>query len=65
MSINDRIQEIGILRSIGTERAEIRRMFVYEAIILGIIGAGLDGFMSLIIGYTVFLFLPKAEKFWR
>ncbi len=69
MSVNDRIQEIGILRSIGTERAEIRRMFVYEAIILGIIGAGVGGFMSLIIGYTVvnvfvgntkYFFLPAS-----
>ncbi|HSQ93292.1 MAG TPA: ABC transporter permease, partial [Methanoregula sp.] len=29
MSVNERVQEIGILLSIGTETGEVRRMFVY------------------------------------
>jgi putative ABC transport system permease protein len=53
MSVNERVQEIGILISIGTERGEVRRMFLYEAFILGLIGAGVGGFMSLVIGYSV------------
>jgi putative ABC transport system permease protein len=69
MSVSERIQEIGILLSIGTEPGEIRRMFVYEAFILGLIGAAVGGFMSLIIGYTVvgamigstdYFFLPES-----
>ena len=43
MSVNERVQEIGILLSIGTETGEIRRMFLYEAFILGIIGAVVGG----------------------
>ena len=53
MSVNERVQEIGILLSIGTEKGEVRRMFLYEALILGIIGAVVGGIMSLIIGYSV------------
>jgi putative ABC transport system permease protein len=53
MSVSERVQEIGILLSIGTEKGEIRRMFLYEAFILGIIGAVIGGIMSVIIGYTV------------
>lgn len=53
MSVNERIQEIGILLSIGTEKGEVRRMFLYEAFILGILGAGLGGLMSIVIGYSV------------
>ncbi|PKL58705.1 MAG: ABC transporter permease [Methanomicrobiales archaeon HGW-Methanomicrobiales-5] len=69
MSVNERIQEIGILLSIGTEKGEVRRMFLYEAIILGILGAGVGGVGSLIIGYSVvsymigtteFFFLPES-----
>jgi putative ABC transport system permease protein len=69
MSVNERVQEIGILLSIGTETGEVRRMFVYEALILGILGAGLGGVMSLVIGYSVvdammgtteFFFLPDS-----
>ena len=69
MSVNERIQEIGILLSIGTERGEVRRMFLYEALILGILGGGVGGFCSLVIGYSVvsamigttaYFFLPES-----
>lgn len=69
MSVNERVQEIGILLSIGTETGEVRKMFVYEALILGILGAGIGGLMSLVIGYSVvdammgtteFFFLPDS-----
>jgi len=69
MSVKDRIQEIGILLSIGTEQGEIRRMFLYEALILGIIGASVGGIMSFIIGYstvsamignTSYFFMPES-----
>jgi len=53
MSVNERIQEIGILLSIGTERGEVRRMFLYEAFILGLLGAVIGGVCSLVIGYSV------------
>ncbi len=69
MSVSERVQEIGILLSIGTETGEVRRMFLYEAFILGIIGAGIGGVMSVIIGYSVvsamigntaYFFLPES-----
>ncbi|MGA7796995.1 MAG: ABC transporter permease [Methanoregula sp.] len=53
MSVSERVQEIGILLSIGTEKGEVRRMFMYEAFILGLLGAGIGGASSLIIGYSV------------
>jgi putative ABC transport system permease protein len=69
MSVNERVQEIGILLSIGTETGEVRRMFLYEAFILGIIGAIIGGVMSIVIGYSVvsamigntaYFFLPES-----
>jgi len=69
MSVNERIQEIGILLSIGTETGEIRRMFLYEAFILGIIGAVVGGIASIVIGYSVvsamigttdYFFMPES-----
>jgi putative ABC transport system permease protein len=53
MSVSERIQEIGILLSIGTERGEVRRMFLYEAFVLGLLGAAIGGVCSLAIGYSV------------
>jgi len=55
MSVTERIREIGILRSIGTQKSEIRRMFLYEAIILGLVGAGIGAVMSIILGWLVVL----------
>ena len=55
MSVTERIREIGILRSIGTQRTEIRKMFIYESAILGVIGAVLGAVMSMAIGWVVVL----------
>ncbi len=69
MSVKERVQEIGILLSIGTEKGEVRRMFLYEAFILGIIGAVVGGICSFVIGYAVvsamigntsYFFLPDS-----
>jgi putative ABC transport system permease protein len=69
MSVSERVQEIGILLSIGTEKGEVRRMFLYEAFILGIVGSALGGVASLVIGYSVvsamigstaYFFLPAS-----
>ncbi len=63
MSVNERVQEIGILLSIGTEKGEVRRMFLYEAVILGILGAGIGGVGSLIIGYSVVSYMIGTTKY--
>jgi putative ABC transport system permease protein len=63
MSVNERVQEIGILLSIGTESGEVRKMFVYEALILGILGAGIGGVMSLVIGYSVVSAMMGTTEF--
>ena len=63
MSVNERIQEIGILLSIGTEKGEVRRMFLYEAVILGILGAGIGGIGSLIIGFSVVSYMIGTTKY--
>jgi putative ABC transport system permease protein len=41
IAVNQRWKEIGILRSIGVEQSNIRNMFLYEAGVIGAIGAGL------------------------
>ena len=64
MSVTERIKEIGILRSIGTRRSEIRRMFLYESAILGIIGSTLGAVFSLIGSFVLtYLMLNTTEYF--
>ena len=63
MSVTERIREIGILRSIGTQRTEIRKMFIYESAILGVIGAVLGAVMSLAIGWVVVLAMVGSTEY--
>ncbi|HUK92954.1 MAG TPA: ABC transporter permease [Methanomicrobiales archaeon] len=69
MSVTERIREIGILRSIGTRKSEIRKMFLYEAVIIGVIGAGIGAILSVgfgyltvlaIVGNTTYFFTPAS-----
>jgi putative ABC transport system permease protein len=64
MSVNERVQEIGILLSIGTEKGEVRRMFLYEAFILGIVGGGVGAAASFVIGYSVVSALLGTTEFY-
>jgi putative ABC transport system permease protein len=63
MSVKDRINEIGVLRSIGTTKAEIRKMFIYEAFIIGSIGAVIGGLVSFIGGYLLVQLIGTANYF--
>lgn len=53
MSVTERIREIGILRSIGTEKTEIRKMFLYEATLIGLSGSVIGAVLSVIFGFIV------------
>lgn len=53
IQVEDRMQQLGVLRAIGSKRKEIIRMFLMESAILGFIGSllGLGG------GYAMSIFL--------
>jgi putative ABC transport system permease protein len=63
MSVTERVREIGILRSIGTRRSVVRRMFVYESFILGVAGAVIGAVLSLFIGYFVVLGMTGTTEY--
>jgi len=44
-SVNERIKDIGIMRAVGASRSQIVKAFIYEAIIIGIIG-GILGYVA-------------------
>ncbi|MCK4269553.1 MAG: ABC transporter permease [Methanogenium sp.] len=56
ISVSERIREIGILRSLGMRRNEVMQVFLYEAIILGVIGSIIGGVFSIAGGYVVSVF---------
>jgi len=44
-SVNERIKDVGIMRAVGASRNQIIKIFVYEAIVIGIIG-GILGYVT-------------------
>jgi putative ABC transport system permease protein len=63
MSVTERIKEIGVLRSIGTRRSEVMRMFIYEAMIIGIAGAIIGGVLSFCTGYLMTVVLVGSPEY--
>lgn len=53
IAVTERVSEIGMMRSIGVRRREVLRIFLYEAMILGITGSAIGGVLSAVIGYIV------------
>nr|WP_246269991.1 FtsX-like permease family protein [Methanofollis tationis] len=53
ISVTQRTREIGIMRSLGALRSEILRMFLYEALVLGLAGSLVGGLLSIGVGYAI------------
>ncbi len=51
MIVMEKTKEIGILKSMGATSKSIMKIFMYEGIIVGIIGTGLGSILSYLIGY--------------
>jgi putative ABC transport system permease protein len=52
-SVHERIKDIGIMRAVGASRNQIVKAFVYEAIIIGIIGGILGYIAGTLLAYGV------------
>jgi putative ABC transport system permease protein len=63
MSVTERIKEIGIMRSIGAQRKEVMSMFLYEAVILGVVGSLIGGVLSIIGGYAISSMMLQTTKY--
>jgi putative ABC transport system permease protein len=63
MSVNERIKEIGIMRSIGTQKKEVMSMFIYEAAIIGVIGSIVGGTLSIVAGYLISALMLGSTKY--
>jgi putative ABC transport system permease protein len=63
MSVTERIKEIGIMRSIGAQRREVMSMFLYEAVILGVVGSIIGGALSLLGGYAISSLMLQTTKY--
>ncbi len=52
-SVHERIKDIGIMRAVGASRNQIIKVFIYEAILIGIVGGILGYVLGTVIAYAV------------
>jgi putative ABC transport system permease protein len=66
MTVTERTREIGIRKSLGATRADIRRQFLVEALVLTAMGGamGVLGGWALAFGVTTFTPLPARITVW-
>jgi putative ABC transport system permease protein len=52
-SVYQRLRDIGIMKSVGASRGQIVRMFLYEAIVIGLIGGILGYIVGTLLAYLI------------
>jgi putative ABC transport system permease protein len=52
-SVHERIKDIGIMRAVGASRNQVIKIFLYEAIIIGIAGGFLGYLVGTLLAYIV------------
>ncbi len=53
MAVNERVKEIGVYKCIGGLDSHIVRLFIVEALLLGILGGGIGGVLGIIFGFII------------
>jgi putative ABC transport system permease protein len=61
LSVTERTKEIGIIRALGAKRGFVLRMILAEAFILGVLGSGIGGFLSVAGGYMALLVMLQSS----
>jgi len=57
VSVTERTKEIGLIKAIGGRQRNIRQQFLFESILISLIGAGFGVILGVIVGNTFSLFL--------
>ena len=70
VSVTERTKEIGLIKAIGGRQRNVRRQFLYESILISLIGAGFGIVLGVLVGNTFSLILntgfviPWGWLFW-
>jgi len=63
MSTVERTKEIGVMRAIGTSKSGILRMFLFESLILGVIGGVIGAIFGFGVGFLVDVLILKEASY--
>ena len=62
LSVYERTREIGLLRSVGTTRHQLRRMITWEAVIISVFGALVGLAVGILFGWAVVMALGEGSQ---
>ena len=60
VSVNERTREVGLIKALGGTRKDIRSQFLFESMIISIIGALVGIFLGILIGNTAAILLKTG-----
>ena len=60
VAVTERTKEIGLIKAIGGRKASIRRLFLYESIIISLLGAFFGVILGIIVGNSFAVFLETG-----
>ncbi len=63
VAVTERTKEIGLVKAIGGRKKSIRQQFLYESIIISLLGAVLGSFLGILIGNVFSLILDTGFVF--
>ncbi len=63
VSVTERTKEIGLIKAIGGRKASIRQQFLYESIIISLLGAVLGSILGILVGNSFSLVLDTGFVF--
>jgi putative ABC transport system permease protein len=63
VSVTERTKEIGLVKAIGGRKASIRQQFLYESIIISLLGAVFGSFLGILIGNVFSVVLSTGFVF--
>jgi putative ABC transport system permease protein len=63
VSVTERTKEIGLVKAIGGKKHSIRMQFLYESILISLLGAVLGSFLGILVGTTFAIVLNTGFVF--
>ena len=60
VAVTERTKEIGLVKAIGGKKRNVRYQFLYESIIISLLGAGIGIFLGIILGNVVGILLSTS-----
>lgn len=60
VAVNERTREVGLIKALGGKRKNIKQQFLFESVIISLMGAAVGIFLGVLLGNVVSIFLKSG-----